>query len=336
MAGKVGHRLQPPVIEAPPTTFRPEDLARPRWKPWVAVILVAAVAVLAAYFLLPQGKTFTQADLDAAVAQALKTRAAEPSHAAMAYAAIRPSIVLIQRMDDDGAVEPGPAGPKRMTPLAQGNGAARHPSGATVADKPSAPAHPPREHTSGLGTGVVVTGDGLILTSLHVVNGAARIGLVFADGSETDADIVSAQLQNDLAVLKAKNPPPDLVPATLRASDNLKVGDEIATVGFPYGVGPSLSSGIVSGLRRGLRAVDTAAQPVDLIQFDAAANPGNSGGPLVTSDGQVVGIVTSILSPTDKGFFVGIAFAVPVEKAVAAAAGPVPFQVHGAKTPDPQ
>ena len=171
---------------------------------------------------------------------------------------------------------------------------------------------------------MVISEEGLVITCFHVVAGAERIGLVFADGTETDADVVSVQPENDLAVLKAKVLPDDLIPATLRSTKGLKVGDEVIAVGFPFGIGPSTTYGVVSGLRREHESQEDKRHMVDLIQFDAAANPGNSGGPLITAEGDVVGIVTSILNPTDSGFFVGIAFAVPIENA-ATAAGLSPF-----------
>ena len=95
-------------------------------------------------------------------------------------------------------------------------------------------------------------------------------------------------------------------------------------VGYPFGIGPSVSSGVVSGLKRQFRSPDGQQLLTNLIQFDAAANPGNSGGPLVTMDGEVVGIVTAILNPNRQRVFIGIGFAVPIENA-AAAAGMPPF-----------
>ena len=95
-------------------------------------------------------------------------------------------------------------------------------------------------------------------------------------------------------------------------------------VGFPFGIGPSVSHGVVSGLKREFRSPEGKRVLTNLIQFDAAANPGNSGGPLVTMDGHVVGIVTAILNPTEQRTFIGIGFAVPIENA-AAAAGMPPF-----------
>jgi S1-C subfamily serine protease len=136
--------------------------------------------------------------------------------------------------------------------------------------------------------------------------------------------VIGLQPENDLAVLQAKTIPDDLIPATLRSTRDLNLGDEVIAVGFPFGIGPSVSAGVVSGLRREYRSPEGKRLLTNLIQFDAAANPGNSGGPLATMDGEVVGIVTAILNPSDQGVFIGIGFAVPIENA-AAAVGVSPF-----------
>jgi S1-C subfamily serine protease len=147
---------------------------------------------------------------------------------------------------------------------------------------------------------------------------------VFADGLESDATITGARPEHDLAVLQAQTIPDDLFAATMRSTADLALGDQVVAVGFPFGIGPSVTAGVVSGLRREFRSPEGKRVLTNLIQFDAAVNPGNSGGPLVTPDGEVVGIVTGILNPTDQRFFVGIGFAVPIENA-AAAAGIPPF-----------
>ena len=172
------------------------------------------------------------------------------------------------------------------------------------------------------GSGVVIVNRGTILTSLHVVAGAGRIRVVFADGLESDAKIVSQQPENDLAVLQAETVPDDLAAATMRPKADLKYGDDVVAVGFPFGIGPSVSAGVVSGLKRSFRT-DAGAQLSNLIQFDAAVNPGSSGGPLLNAAGEVVGIVTAMLDPGGGGF-AGIGFAVPIETA-AKAAGTPPF-----------
>ena len=176
----------------------------------------------------------------------------------------------------------------------------------------------------GVGTGVVIIDNGTILTNLHVVSGAKKIRVTFFDGSESDAMVLSTQPENDLAVLRAKTIPDDLEAATMRSTADLASGDHVVAVGFPFGIGPSASAGVVSGLKRQFRSPDGQQMLSNLIQFDAAANPGNSGGPLVTMDGEVVGIVTAILNPNRQRVFIGIGFAVPIENA-AGAAGMPPF-----------
>ena len=176
----------------------------------------------------------------------------------------------------------------------------------------------------GVGSGVVIIDNGTILTSLHVIAGAKKVRVTFFDGSESDAVVVNTQPENDLAVLRARTIPDDLEAATMRSTSDLSPGDQVIAVGFPFGIGPSVSDGIVSGLKRQFRSPDGQQLLTNLIQFDAAANPGNSGGPLVTMDGSVVGIVTAILNPSRQRVFIGIGFAMPIENA-AAAAGMPPF-----------
>jgi S1-C subfamily serine protease len=175
-----------------------------------------------------------------------------------------------------------------------------------------------------LGTGVVIVDDGTILTNLHVVYGSKKVRVKFANGHESDAVVVGAQPENDLAVLKATSLPDDLQAATMASTGGLRTGDHVVAVGFPFGIGPSASYGVVSGLRREFRSPEGERTLSNLIQFDAAANPGNSGGPLVTMEGHVVGIVTAILNPSEQRTFIGIGFAVPIESA-ASAAGMPPF-----------
>jgi serine protease DegQ len=150
------------------------------------------------------------------------------------------------------------------------------------------------------------------------------LNVIFSDGLEADATVVGTRPEHDLAVIKAATVPDDLVPATLRSTADLRLGDEVIAVGFPFGIGPSVSSGVVSGLRREYRSPEGKRVLTNLIQFDAAANPGSSGGPLLTTDGEVVGIVTGILNPSKQPVFIGIGFAVPIENA-AAAVGISPF-----------
>ena len=175
-----------------------------------------------------------------------------------------------------------------------------------------------------IGTGVVIVDKGIILTNLHVVQGAKRVTVVFADDLESEATVIGVRPEHDLAVLQAATIPDDLAAATMRSTRDLVPGDLVVAVGFPFGIGPSATAGVVSGLRREFYSKEGKRLLTNLIQFDAAVNPGSSGGPLVTAGGEVVGIVTAILNPTEHRVFVGIGFAVPIENA-AAAAGLPPF-----------
>ena len=169
-----------------------------------------------------------------------------------------------------------------------------------------------RDRPSGIGSGVVIVDRGIILTNLHVVQGMKRVVITFYDGTESEADLVSVHPENDLAVLRARTIPDDLPAATLGSAASLKPGDEVVAVGFPFGIGPSISAGVVSGLNREFRSPQGQRVLTQLIQFDAAANPGNSGGPLVNMDGDVVGIVTAIYTGSEARTFIGIGFAATI------------------------
>ena len=261
----------------------------PLWA--LAGALLAIVVVLGSTHLRPGAHALTQDDIDAAVRESLEKEPL-PSAAAKAYDAILPSVVrVVGLLDENDKGE----------------------------DKPEQ-----RAMERSLGSGVVIIDNGTILTNLHVVAGARKIRVRFFNGQESDAMLLSAQPENDLAVLRATTLPDDLEAATMRSTGDLRPGDHVIAVGHPFGIGPSVSYGVVSGLKREFRAPDGAKTLTNLIQFDAAANPGNSGGPLVTMDGQVVGVVTAILNPSEQRTFIGIGFAVPIENA-AAAAGMPPF-----------
>ena len=169
------------------------------------------------------------------------------------------------------------------------------------------------EKELGVGSGVVIV----------VISTAQRLEVTFFDGMESAAFVISTMPENDLAVIKPQKIPDDLQPATMGSSSNLLPGDEVVAVGFPFGIGPSVSAGVVSGLNRSFKPEGQMAMK-GLIQFDAAANPGNSGGPLVNLSGEVVGIVTAILNPTSARTFIGIGFAATMESA-GSAVGIPPF-----------
>ena len=289
-----GARALPDAGPAAPqraTTPTPEPVRRHRRLPspqqlqWAAMALLALVLAAALWWLQPAPQPrITQKMIDAAVLHTLEHNSL-PSATARAAEAVAPSVVRVI----------GYATSKKG-----------------------------KEVERSVGTGVVIVDKGIILTNLHVVRGVDRIGVTFADGTESDASITGAQPENDLAVLQAHKLPDDLQAAPLRAAHNLRVGEGVVVMGFPFGIGPSASAGVVSGLQREFESPEGGQELQNLIQFDAAANPGNSGGPLVTLDGDVVGIVTAILNPTSASTFIGIGFATTIE-AAGAAVGMPPF-----------
>ena len=209
-----------------------------------------------------------------------------PAYSSQVYEIIRPSLVLIQAKGvSSDGEEPGDA----------------------------------------LGSGVVITDMGEILTSLHVVENAAEILVTFADGSQSPATISAEQPENDIAVLTPMEPPELLIPAVLGNPNAMQIGDEAFAVGNPFGLYGSMSSGVISGFNRSFQTPDHTKQLKGLIQIDTAVNPGNSGGPLLNRDGHVVGIVVGILNPTDQEVFIGIGFAVPITVAAGAMGGSPPY-----------
>src|SRR4029079_12371199 len=170
---------------------------------------------------------------------------------------------------------------------------------------------------AGLGSGFIVRADGAILTNAHVVAGATRISVAMKDGTNYPARLIGIDETNDLAVLKidARNLPV----APLGSSNNLVIGEWAIAIGNPYGfilanTEPSVTVGVVSGTGRNVAAQSEGAGVyVDMIQTDASINPGNSGGPLVNALGEVIGVNSSIFSPS--GGSVGIGFAIPINRA---------------------
>jgi S1-C subfamily serine protease len=178
---------------------------------------------------------------------------------------------------------------------------------------------PSSDGGGGLGAGVIVNARGSILTAFHVVDGATSIRVSFVDGTRSRALIASSDPENDIAVLTPERTPEVIVPAVLGAG--VQVGDEAYAVGHPLGYFGSLTSGVISGLERSVKGRGGRILS-GLIQFDAAVNPGNSGGPLLNRGGQVIGIVTAIANPSRDGYFIGIGFAVPIGTAGGAANAP--------------
>ena len=161
-----------------------------------------------------------------------------------------------------------------------------------------------------LGSGFVYDVSGHIITNNHVVEDSEKTTVTFLDGSSYNAKVIGTDPYTDLAVIEVDVNPSLLHPLPLGDSSNLRVGDQVAAIGNPFGLSGSMTSGIVSQLGRLLSTPGTASFSIpDVIQTDAAVNPGNSGGPLLNMKGQVIGITTAIQSGT--GEFAGIGFAVP-------------------------
>lgn len=249
---------------------------------FAAGVAAAMVAVVLFNLLEPAPAPITTGQVDQAIVSALASQTPGPALSEAAYAAIRPALVLIRTQ--------GPA-----------------PSGAVG---------------SGLGSGVIVDTAGDILTSLHVVAGATAIQVTFADGTTSPAQVATQVAAQDIAVLRADQPPASLTPATLGNPNAVRVGSEAYVVGNPFGLTGSLSAGVVSALDRDFQEPDGGPLLHGMIQVDAAINPGNSGGPLVDREGRVIGIVTGLVNPTPADVFIGIGFAVPIDVAGGAAGLP--------------
>jgi S1-C subfamily serine protease len=256
--------------------------------PWRSVALIGIsvattlVVMLVFSALGPKQPALTQRDVATVMARVMASATPPPSTAARVYNIIAPSVVLIR------------------THAEQKDG----------------------ESDDGSGSGVVLDQSGSILTSLHVVQGADEIEVIFADGTHSKAVLAGTLGDKDIAVLKTLSPPALLLPATLGSPAMLNVGDEAIVVGNPFGLRHTVTSGVISGLNRSFKLPNTEEPVPGLIQFDAAVNPGNSGGPLLNRDGEVVGIVTALANPTDQSVFIGIGFAVPIDVAASAAGAP--------------
>jgi S1-C subfamily serine protease len=253
-----------------------------RAAPFGAGVLATLAALLLYSILFPGPHPLTLHEVNDTVAQALASATPPPAFSERVYQVIQPSLVLIQT----------------KAPSANG----------TVEDS--------------LGSGVVIDDGGDILTALHVVADASDIQLTFADGTQSSAQVTVKQPENDIAVLRADQPPAQLVPATLGNPNAMGVGDEAFAVGNPFGLYGSMSAGVISGFDRTFQPGSSTQKLQSLIQIDAAVNPGNSGGPLLNRNGQVIGIVVGILNPTEQRVFIGIGFAVPINIAGGAVGSP--------------
>jgi S1-C subfamily serine protease len=250
--------------------------------PYFAGMLTAVGALYVYNLIIPPKPPLTPKEVNDTIASVLASATPRAAFSADVYQVIQPSLVLIEA---------------------------------------HAP-HVPKDDSNSLGSGVVISDQGAILTSLHVVAGADKIEVIFADGTKSNAVIAVSQPEIDIAVLNVDQLPAIVVPAIMGNPKAVRVGDEAFVVGNPFGLYSSMSAGIVSGFDRTFKSPDSDFTMKGMIQIDTAVNPGNSGGPLLNRYGEVIGIVTGLTNPTGEDFFIGIGFAVPITTAGGAAGSP--------------
>ena len=159
-----------------------------------------------------------------------------------------------------------------------------------------------------LGSGVLINGEGFILTNEHVISKAAKIHVILSDKQEFDASVIGADIKSDLAIIKINSRKP-LPYVEMGRSDDLMIGEQVLTIGNPFGLQHTVTTGIISALNRNIRAGKNMVYS-DFIQVDASINPGNSGGPLLNINGSLIGINTAIYQKAE-----GIGFAIPIDHA---------------------
>jgi S1-C subfamily serine protease len=249
-----------------------------RWTPFVSGVLAAFLGILLYNAISPTPQPLSERDVKDKVIEVLASATPEPSYSSLVYRVIQPSLVLIQTRET----------------------------------------HENSDDDYGLGSGVVIDDEGHILTSLHVIQDATNVRITFFDGSESGALVIAEMPEKDIAVIQATEPPAQLYPAVLGNPGAMQVGDEAFAVGNPFGLYSSMSAGVISGFNRVFEIPGRDITIEGMIQFDAAVNPGNSGGPLLNRSGHVIGIVTGLINPSEQNFFVGIGFAVPINTALGA------------------
>ena len=280
-----------PPVQAPPRGARWRSRIR-RGAGFSSGVVAALLAILLYSAIVHGPAPLSSGDVASQIAQAIASEPLPAAYSEQAYAAILPSLVEVQT---DGGPGEGPAAS-------------------------AAPAGSPGP-AGRLGSGVVINAQGQILTALHVVSGGTSIAVTFADGTQAEATISSTDPANDIAVLQPLSLPATVVPATL-GNPHPAVGSDAYAVGNPFGLDGSISAGIVSAVGRSFQPSTGGPVVHNLIQIDAAVNPGSSGGPLVDRYGRVMGIVDALINPSNQDVFIGIGLAVPINVAGAPAGVP--------------
>ncbi|MEO8395444.1 MAG: trypsin-like peptidase domain-containing protein [Chloroflexota bacterium] len=270
--------------------------------PFASGVLAALVALLLYNALTPQPHQITQREVNDSISQAMASATPRPPFSSTAFSAILPSLVTVE-----------------LKPPGSNSNAFYDDGDDFALDDNDGSLH--FLQANGVGSGVIVNTDGDILTALHLVSGDGTIEVTFADGMKSTASISGTQAENDIAVLHPDKLPGVFIPATLGNPNALRIGDEAYVVGNPFGLTDSMSAGVISGLDR-TYMVNGDLTLQHLIQFDAAVNAGNSGGPLINRQGQVVGIVAVLLNPTGQNVFIGVGFAVTITAAAGGAGLP--------------
>ena len=253
-----------------------------RIAPFALGVLGTLIALVLYDSLRSDPKQITLDELEQSVVERIASATSMPAISAQVYQIILPSLVIVQVENADAEETP----------------------------------------SFGIGSGVIINNSGAILTALHNVRGATSILVKFADGTQSLAFLANEQPEKDIAVLVPQVPPSEFLPATMGRPDAMRIGDETFAVGHPLGLAGSMSAGVISGFDRTFSPTGSDVKIEGLIQFDAAVNPGNSGGPLLNRDGQVIGIVTGLINPAKQEAFAGIGFAVPIGVAASGAGGP--------------
>ena len=240
----------------------------------LASALLGMALVLVYLHFEPQSGRYTDADIQRIADERIAEATPPPPIEPQVFGLVRPSVVQITRL------LPGETDPTRRG--------------------------------RGIGSGVLVDEAGTILTAFHVVSGSETVTVRFFDGTTAQGTVGQKQPEKDLAVINVKSKLPDgVVPAVL--AGGVAQGDKVMAFGSPFGLDGSVSLGIVSALNRAFTVEETGQTLQGMIQFDAAVNPGNSGGPLVDLGGRVVGIVVGLVNPTNEKVFIGLGFAMPIE-----------------------